>query len=281
MAKKHKCKKCPACPPGEKWAVPLADFFSLLLALFIALFAIASVNTEKMKALKEEFVKIYDYSPVSETIFPVIQMQPEADSTESDNTNHPQGQSMIKESGSAQSEEVPQEDIQSTISQIQELLAQTSSGGAQGPLDQVVDGVLLKLPASVQFTKGSHEVNNADMQLFIKRVAMITKALPSSINITIRGHANNFTGSLDALDLSSKRASAVLAELVKIGIDESRLSIAGFGATSPLAVEGKDLYKNDRVEFYIFMPSINKTNQKESKTILDILKDKNEKKKDL
>ena len=31
-----KCKKV-VCEAGEKWAVPFADFFSLLLALFIAL----------------------------------------------------------------------------------------------------------------------------------------------------------------------------------------------------------------------------------------------------
>ena len=55
MAKK--CPKC-ECPAGEKWAVPFADFLSLLLALFIALYALASVNIEKQKALKEEFVKI-------------------------------------------------------------------------------------------------------------------------------------------------------------------------------------------------------------------------------
>ena len=48
MAKK--CPKCEECPAGEKWAVPFADFLSLLLALFIALYALASVNLEKQKA---------------------------------------------------------------------------------------------------------------------------------------------------------------------------------------------------------------------------------------
>ena len=70
---KKKCKKT-ECAAGEKWAVPFADFFSLLLALFIALFAIASTNTEKMKALKEEFVKIYDYSAKPEEANPVVRM---------------------------------------------------------------------------------------------------------------------------------------------------------------------------------------------------------------
>ena len=65
MAKK--CPKC-ECPAGEKWAVPFADFLSLLLALFIALYALASVNIEKQKALKEEFVKIYSFNTLSQTL---------------------------------------------------------------------------------------------------------------------------------------------------------------------------------------------------------------------
>ncbi len=60
-----KCKK-QECPAGEKWAVPYADFLSLLLALFIALYAISAANTEKVKALKTEFIKIFDY-PASKT----------------------------------------------------------------------------------------------------------------------------------------------------------------------------------------------------------------------
>src|SRR5574344_1691801 len=63
MSKKKKCE----CPAGEKWAVPYADFLSLLLALFIALYALASINVEKQKALKEEFMKIYNFA-ASDTI---------------------------------------------------------------------------------------------------------------------------------------------------------------------------------------------------------------------
>jgi chemotaxis protein MotB len=65
MAKK--CPKC-ECPAGEKWAVPFADFLSLLLALFIALYALASVNIEKQKALKEEFLKIYGFESAADTM---------------------------------------------------------------------------------------------------------------------------------------------------------------------------------------------------------------------
>ena len=64
MAKKH---KCPECPAGEKWAVPYADFLSLLLALFIALWAISKTNPAKVEALKTEFVKIFDYTSTQQS----------------------------------------------------------------------------------------------------------------------------------------------------------------------------------------------------------------------
>ena len=60
MAKK---KKCPECPAGERWAVPYADFLSLLLALFIALYAISSQNKDKLKALSKSFSEIFEFTP--------------------------------------------------------------------------------------------------------------------------------------------------------------------------------------------------------------------------
>ncbi|MFZ5375202.1 MAG: flagellar motor protein MotB, partial [Campylobacterota bacterium] len=95
---KKKCKKCPECPAGEKWAVPTADFFSLLLALFIALYALSSVNKEKVQAVKEEFVKIYDYAPVPEAINPVVNMVSEAD-TKTESSGQSSGEMPVSEGG--------------------------------------------------------------------------------------------------------------------------------------------------------------------------------------
>lgn len=278
MGKKHKCKKCPECEAGEKWAVPTADFFSLLLALFIALFAIASVNSEKMKAVKEEFVKIYDYSPVAEQIHPVQQMQPDTDSKNPDASGHPSGKALVKDSGSTViSQEIPQDELQEAITKIQEMLAKASQGGGDGPLDQIIDGVLLKLPAFVPFDSFSTSIENRDVDLFIKRIVMIIEALPSSVNISVRGYTDNQhipqeSPYKDNLELSIKRAEVVMRELIKKGIDEKRLSIAGFGSSNPISqnatAEGRA--KNNRVEFYIFMPSNDKTNKAEQKSILDV-----------
>lgn len=277
MAKKHKCKKCPECEAGEKWAVPTADFFSLLLALFIALFAIASVNSEKMKAVKEEFVKIYDFAPTPEQISPVEQMTPESDSKE-DKSSNPSGQSIIKELGStAPTQTMEQEELLQIIASIQQELAKISSGGGNGPLEQSVDGVLLKLPAIIPFDSGSADIKNADVELLIKRVVMIIEALPSDVKISLRGYTSDEPlpiGSRfeDHLDLSIKRAKNVMFELRKRGVSKERLSIAGFGTTNPIAANDTILnrLKNDRVELFIFMSNSVKHKQ-EHKNILDVL----------
>ena len=47
-------RQCPECPAGEKWAVPYADFLSLLFGTFIALWAISETNPAKGRGFKNK-----------------------------------------------------------------------------------------------------------------------------------------------------------------------------------------------------------------------------------
>ena len=272
MARKKKCKKCEECPAGEKWAVPTADFFSLLLALFIALYAIASVNKEKVQALKEEFVKIYDYAPAPEEISPVTPMTPESSE---DSSKKSSGEAPTSTGGAAlDATPTSTAQIESSSSTEEEEMQNVSVGA--GALDESMDGTLFKLPATIPFRGSNATIDDEEMQLFIKRVADIIKTLPPTVDISVRGYTDNQNlpvGSAyrDNLDLSSARAATVVRALIQNGVSAERLSSAGFGAGKPLAVNTTEANraKNRRVEFYMFVANNNKLNPEAQKSVLD------------
>lgn len=271
-----KAKKCPECEVCEKWAVPTADFFSLLLALFIALYALASVNKEKVKALKEEFVRIYDYAPAPEEISPVLPMNPET----SDKSEKSSVGKMPVTSGGALLDSSPTAGDGKTIAsntESQEEQAQNITVG-EGSLDQAMDGVLLKLPATIPFRGSNATIDDQEMHLFIKRVADIINRLPATVDISVRGYTDNLAlprGSQyrDNLDLSSARAATVVRELIQNGVSADRLSSAGFGSGKPLARNSSESNraKNRRVEFYMFVSNDKKLDQEKQQSVLDSL----------
>ena len=277
MGKKKKCKKV-ECPAGEKWAVPTADFFSLLLALFIALFAIASVNSEKIKAVKEEFIKIYDFAPTPEQMTPIQKLAPESDKPDPDAVGKPSGKMLIIQGGSImEGEEKIKEETKDSISKIQKELLNSTMGG-DGPLDQSLDGVLLKLPVSIAFRGASATIDDDEIHLFISRIAYIINALPANADVSVRGYTDaqplaKSSSYMDNIDLSIKRADAVMRELIKNGVSAERLSAAGFGSAKPIAenTTEENRAKNRRVELYIFISKNMPLDKAKQNNILDAL----------
>lgn len=84
----------------------------------------------------------------------------------------------------------------------------------------------------------------------INQILNIMKKDPS-LKFEIDGHTDNTGQAAHNLTLSQQRADAVKSQLVKMGIDGSRLSTKGFGDTKPIAdnsiPEGRA--NNRRVEF--------------------------------
>jgi outer membrane protein OmpA-like peptidoglycan-associated protein len=88
--------------------------------------------------------------------------------------------------------------------------------------------------------------------IILNKVVDILKENPS-YNIEINGHTDNQGNVAKNLDLSQKRSDAVKKYLVDGGINASRLTTKGFGATMPVAdnATAAGRAKNRRVEFKV------------------------------
>lgn len=102
---------------------------------------------------------------------------------------------------------------------------------------------------AITFETGKADLKPESM-VEINRIAKLMKE-KKDIKFEVQGHCDN-TGSDRVNDpLSQKRAEAIVAELVKQGIDASRLTAVGKGSHSPIADNSTDegRAKNRRVEF--------------------------------
>lgn len=87
----------------------------------------------------------------------------------------------------------------------------------------------------------------------LSQVARVMIEHPEILTVSVEGHADERGSDSHNLDLSTRRARAVLEFLVKAGVSAQRLESRGFGESRPIA-EGSDeeaWAKNRRVEFVI------------------------------
>ncbi|MDX1808474.1 MAG: OmpA family protein [Sulfurospirillaceae bacterium] len=304
---KKKCKKT-ECPAGEKWAVPYADFLSLLLALFIALYALASVNKKKMDALKAAFVQIYSYTPKPEQMNPVIRMSPRSgEASKSASTSLsgslPGAKSVLSggtpNSSQGDSQKSTSSDLLSSSStaiqggllmqnpQIKKSIASANEmikkqdAGTEISIKESEKGFIINLPASLLFKKDSAKITSVDATLLLKRIVLIMKEMPKSTDILVNGYTDNIAPSKDSAykdnwQLSAARALSVVKVLMQDGIDGNRLGVVGYGQYRPIASntteEGRK--KNRRVTIsFMAKKSTKKTQQKD---VLDRNRSKNQ-----
>lgn len=240
MAKKV---KCPPCAAGEKWAVPYADFLSLLLALFIALWAISKTEAAKVEALKTEFIKIFDF-----TASQVVEQESQTHNTYKGASKTPNDELEALK--------------QMTLTQ-QETIKQLKAA-----LDQSENQIALNLPSKVQFARGSAEIVSADVQDYLKRMSQIALRLPPEVQIEIRGYTDNSDTAIKSFELGYTRAENVLKYFVNDGVPIKQLSIKSYGLNDPLQNDPSALI-NNRVEIYF---KVDKENEALQKSVLELIK---------
>ena len=122
----------------------------------------------------------------------------------------------------------------------------------QQPPYVVVETDRIRIKGNILFESGRAKIQKQSFAI-LDEVAGVLLKNPLLGPIRIEGHTDNVGSKSINLDLSQRRAEAVMDYLVAKGVSANRLSAEGFGFSQPIATNATPLgrAKNRRVEFRI------------------------------
>lgn len=200
---------------GEAWLLPYSDLMTLLLAVFIVLFAVSQVNEEKAQMMAGAF-----------TDQMMTQRFADAKVTA-------QGQTQNSTTGGAITEEQQMEELKA------ELDAKLKSENLTASVTTRIDerGLVVSLSNAIIFDPGSAEIKSENVNVLLEIADMVSIM---DNYIRIEGHTDNVPMNSSQYpsnwDLSVARAANVVRLLTtESKITPDRLIAVGYGEYRPVA----------------------------------------------
>ncbi len=256
----------------ERWLVSYADMMTLLMALFLVMFAMSTVDKIKFEQLanglaagfgKPAYVPLeggdgilqagdsqIDPIPLDALTLAIPAIDPGSFDTEAP------GEEGVTPPDLLQRAQVEAQRLQE-IAELAE--ARLEVAGLAGRADYRIDqrGLVIALVAdNILFRNGSAELE-PDGRLAVDAVAPVLRDL--TVPLEVEGHANHLPLSGSALypsnwELSAARAASVVRHLIEAdGLDPARLSATGYSDTRPLVPVGDPtaIERNRRVDVVV------------------------------
>ncbi|MCP1156924.1 flagellar motor protein MotB [Bacillus infantis] len=250
----------------ESWLIPYADILTLLLALFIVLFAMSSVDARKFEALSKAFndafnggTGFFDFpSPMPDG---AMQSADKADTENKDEVEKAsaagtleEGQNDMEAEGKIQKLTDKQE-----LKEVEEKVkTYIQNNGLKDKLETSLtdEGLLVTIRDNVFFASGSAEVRSGELTIADEIGELLVMDPPR--NIIISGHTDNMPIKNSEFESNWELSVMRAVNFMKIllhnkDLDARAFSAKGFGEFQPAASndtkEGRD--KNRRVEILI------------------------------
>jgi chemotaxis protein MotB len=253
----------------ERWLLTYADMITLLLALFIVLWSISSVNTSKFTLLKASLADAFSGKVVagSQSVLvggpallnpagtPIPTVVPTPSSAVAPNISAAISKSI--------STALEQQDIENLAHIKQQIDRYAKSHGLTGTLKTSVDErglVIHVLTDQLLFGPGEAVLEPQATPLLADVAGLLTA---NGLVNPIRVEGNTDSTPIQTVqfrsnwELSAARASAVLAFLLSRGVQERRLSLAGYADQRPLATNAtaSGRGRNRRVDIVVLRRS--------------------------
>jgi chemotaxis protein MotB len=255
----------------ERWLVSYADMVTLLMCLFIVMFAISQVDKEKLISLQSGMPVSFGGSATA-TILDGASVH-EAGGGAADPFGGAASPAPVTDEVrdraedlvAAQERAAAEQRLEAARAEVDHLAGVqadiTAALAEQGLLDRVsfrvtADGLVVAVVADdVFFASASAQIRPEGLEV-VHAVAPVLRALPNDVRV--EGHANHLPLSTRAFpsnwELSAARAASVVRRLIDAeGIAAERLAALGYGSTRPLLPpsDPRALTTNRRVDVVV------------------------------
>jgi len=251
MARKHRHEEH---TNHEAWAIPYGDLITLLLAFFVVMYAISSVNEGKYRVLSDSLYAAFRGTP--RTLQPIQSGQKQVGSGADIHTTIVQQQTLNGQPRSlltpvplklpSQSTGLPDESAQrsAALAEASAALAHVADQVEAAVQDLVRKKVVVvrrndlwievEIRADVLFPSGSAQLSPAATGV-IEQLANVLAPLPNAIRV--EGHTDNVPIRTAVFysnwELSAARAGSVVRMLAGHGVAPGRLAVVGLGEEHP------------------------------------------------
>jgi chemotaxis protein MotB len=243
----------------ERWLLTYADMITLLMALFMVLFSITSVNKAKLEVLSKTLQDAFSGKvlPGGESIRSTG-ADPKSASSPTAAPAIPAITTIVKSSStssSAAARAKEQEDFRRLKEQIDSYASQK---GVQDKVESVIAqrGLVIRLLTDrVLFDSGAAELKPEATPVLTKVAEIVARE--GKHQVMVEGHTDPVPihGSLFPTnwELSTARASRVVRFLIDGGVARRRLSAAGYASLHPIAdnATAAGRSRNRRVEIVL------------------------------
>ena len=220
------------------WMATFADMMSLLLTFFVLILSFANMDVIKFSAAVDSLHDAFGTAVA-------LDKQPGSPSIETISfDSSPRSRIIQLEAGGSKSMDKLRQQIEAMIKRAR--------------MDNLVEveesdrGIIIRVVGHLLFDPGSAELR-PESYLLLNELAQLIRAVGDPVSI--EGHTDDTpAGTTRATNwrLSTERAISVLSYLSEVQeVDESRLSVAGYGATRPVKPNDSEEHReaNRRVEF--------------------------------
>lgn len=234
----------------EAWAIPYGDLITLLLAFFVVMYSMSSVNEGKYRILSDSLVAAFRGSPKTETPIQIGKNAPGKGGSQMVGvrpTAFIKVKEQIERGLFKDGSNAPPPDKGGSAAEQQAHGALLRMGqDVQSALKTLIDQKLVtvrqeklwlevEIRTDILFRSGDAHINPQAVPV-LRSIADILKPFPNPIHV--EGHTDNLPIRTSAYpsnwELSAARAATVVHLFTNQGVDPQRLKIVGLGSQHPI-----------------------------------------------